>query len=177
MQNWEPYKTSLKSSNKLKKTNTKNSTQFLITLLVATLVIILDQITKLLASQYLSKQSIKLLGPLKLKLEYNSGIAFSLLSGHAVIIDITIAIVCIVLIYYAIVSRSLLMNCSFGLILGGALSNFADRLLRSDHQVIDFIYTGFWPTFNLADTSIVIGCALLVIKLIKTDNEKNNSSP
>ena len=53
-----------------------------------------------------------------------------------------------------------------GMILGGAIGNLADRLFRGHHgAVVDFIYSGFWPTFNLADASIVCGCAVLALAL------------
>jgi signal peptidase II len=55
-----------------------------------------------------------------------------------------------------------------GLILGGALGNLADRAFRNDHgAVVDFIALHFWPTFNVADASIVVGCVLLLVALVR----------
>ncbi len=48
-----------------------------------------------------------------------------------------------------------------GLLIGGALGNLADRVREG--AVIDFIDFSFWATFNIADTAIVIGVALLVL--------------
>ena len=54
--------------------------------------------------------------------------------------------------------RSDLLAVSIGLVVGGALGNLADRVLRSHHgAVVDFIALHFWPTFNVADTAIVVG--------------------
>ena len=54
-----------------------------------------------------------------------------------------------------------------GMIVGGGLGNLLDRLARGPHlfrgQVVDFIYLSFWPTFNLADSAIVVGVALLLL--------------
>jgi signal peptidase II len=55
-----------------------------------------------------------------------------------------------------------------GLILGGALGNLGDRLFRDDHgAVVDFVDLHFWPTFNVADACITVGCLLLVVSLLR----------
>ena len=51
-----------------------------------------------------------------------------------------------------------------GLLLGGAVGNLVDRLIRHNHSsVIDFIDLRWWPVFNLADASITVGALLLVL--------------
>lgn len=54
-----------------------------------------------------------------------------------------------------------------GLIVGGGLGNLVDRLFRGPRlfrgEVVDFIYLSFWPTFNLADSAIVVGVVLLLV--------------
>ncbi len=53
-----------------------------------------------------------------------------------------------------------------GLVLGGAIGNLTDRVARGSGvsgQVVDFIHIHLWPTFNVADSSIVVGAAVLVI--------------
>jgi signal peptidase II len=54
---------------------------------------------------------------------------------------------------------------SMGLILGGTVGNLIDRL-RVGH-VTDFIDIGIWPSFNVADSSVVVGVLLLAFLLIK----------
>jgi signal peptidase II len=52
--------------------------------------------------------------------------------------------------------------------LGGALGNLCDRFFRDDHgAVVDFVALHFWPTFNVADACIVVGCVLLAISLLR----------
>ena len=63
-----------------------------------------------------------------------------------------------------------LMRVSLAIIIGGILGNFADRIIRG--YVIDFIdfhiYDTFhWPTFNVADSAITIGIALLLIDTVR----------
>jgi signal peptidase II len=51
-----------------------------------------------------------------------------------------------------------------GLLLGGAVGNLVDRLIRHHHgAVIDFVDLRWWPVFNVADASITIGAILLVL--------------
>ncbi len=50
---------------------------------------------------------------------------------------------------------------SFGLLIGGGISNYIDRIFRGG--VLDFIDLGFWPSFNLADASITASAFLLII--------------
>lgn len=57
--------------------------------------------------------------------------------------------------------RNFPIKLSYGLILGGALSNFVDRVLYG--YVIDYIDLKVWPVFNLADTSICIGVGYILI--------------
>jgi signal peptidase II len=61
-----------------------------------------------------------------------------------------------------------------GLILGGALGNLIDRIFRG--EVVDFLHfrlwAGYsWPDFNLADSFIVVGVALLLLELLATEGE------
>ena len=55
---------------------------------------------------------------------------------------------------------------ALGLVVGGALGNLSDRVLRSNHgAVVDFIALHFWPTFNVADSCIVVGGILAALLL------------
>ncbi|HEY8201279.1 MAG TPA: signal peptidase II [Actinomycetota bacterium] len=64
-----------------------------------------------------------------------------------------------------------------GMIVGGGLGNLLDRLARGPHlfrgQVVDFIYLSFWPTFNLADSAIVVGVALLLLTTSRVAREES----
>lgn len=129
----------------------------------ASVVLAVDQVTKALAVSRLSAGPVGLLGPLRLELAYNRGVAFSLLSG------LTVPIVLLVLVLVAVLTRfarsvpSIPAALAVGAVLGGALGNLADRLVRPHGEVVDFLYTGFWPTFNLADAAIVVGGCVLAL--------------
>jgi signal peptidase II len=62
-----------------------------------------------------------------------------------------------------------------GMIVGGGLGNLVDRLARGPHlfrgEVVDFVYLSFWPTFNLADSAIVIGVCLLLLASSRVPHE------
>jgi signal peptidase II len=130
-------------------------------------VVACDQLTKWWAISRLSSGSVHVIGTLDFELARNTGSAFSLFQGQSIAL-ILVAVVLIVGLL-ALVWRAQTDGRAaiLGLILGGALGNLADRLLRGDHgAVVDFIALHFWPTFNVADASIVVGCALLLISLV-----------
>jgi signal peptidase II len=135
--------------------------------LVASVVLLADQLTKDLALGHLRDGPVHLLGPLSLQLEFNSGIAFSLLSGiGAPLIALVVVVVLVVLLLgRAVPGRLGAVAC--GMVLGGALGNLADRLFRASGEVVDFLHTSFWPTFNLADSCVVIGSLLLGAALLR----------
>lgn len=132
--------------------------------LVAALVVCVDQATKTLALTSLSDSPRQILGPLRLTLVFNDGIAFGMAPGLApILVAITIAVVLVVLIR---TRRTLgtwsLVAC--GLVLGGAAGNMADRVFRGHGgAVIDFIDIWRWPVFNIADVCVVIGAFSLAL--------------
>jgi signal peptidase II len=131
--------------------------------LTAAAVVAVDQLTKSLAEADLRDHPVHLLGPLSLRLTYNSGAAFSLGQGLSSVIVVIGAVVVVMLV---VAGRRVQMRSSavaVGLLLGGAVGNLSDRLFRANHgAVIDFIATRYWPTFNVADACIVVGAGLLV---------------
>jgi signal peptidase II len=135
---------------------------------VAAVVVLVDQLSKSWAVSRLSHGPIHIVGPLDLELQRNTGSAFSLFQGEAVVLVIVAVILVGVLLVMAGRAPTSGRAVVFGLILGGALGNLADRLFRGENgAVIDFIALHFWPTFNLADSCIVVGCVLLVVSLLR----------
>jgi signal peptidase II len=65
---------------------------------------------------------------------------------------------------YVPILRSVVLLVGFGLVVGGAAGNLADRMRRN--AVVDFIDLGWWPVFNLADAAIVIGTAVVLWSLV-----------
>jgi signal peptidase II len=66
-------------------------------------------------------------------------------------------------------ARHPVLPMALGLLIGGSLSNLIDRI-RLGH-VTDFLDLQWWPAFNLADSFIVIGVAVLFLTLLASDRE------
>jgi signal peptidase II len=66
-------------------------------------------------------------------------------------------------------ARHPVLPVALGLVLGGSVSNLADRI-RLGH-VTDFLDVRWWPAFNLADTFIVVGVLVLLATLVAADRE------
>jgi len=125
--------------------------------------LLLDGLTKAWAEQALSSP-IPILGNFsRLTLGYNTGVAFGLFANGGIFPLIVTGVIISVLaawLVYAIRSGDLSSVAVWpvGLILGGAVGNFADRMV--DGRVTDFLDFGLgtarWPTFNLADSFIVV---------------------
>jgi signal peptidase II len=129
-----------------------------------------DQLTKHVVTGSLAlDQSTHVLGPLSIHRVDNSGIAFGLFtSATAAVIVLTALAVCWMLVYFARRgARHPVIPAALGLLIGGSVSNLVDRV-RLGH-VTDFIDFGWWPAFNLADSFIVIGVAILVAALFGAD--------
>jgi len=128
-------------------------------------VVAADQATKTWALHHLGDHSIHVWWTLRLSLSFNSGIAFGLAQGFT---PLLVGIVVVVVVALLGLGRSVTTPATavaLGLVLGGALGNLADRLLRHHGgAVIDFIDLGWWPVFNLADAAITCGAALLVLR-------------
>lgn len=144
-------------------------------LLVAGIWIVLDQISKTWAQSNLMGHPRFLFGHVGFELIYNSGFAFGIASGSSAIITIFGLIVSAGLIFALWRTSRRTIALGIGLVLGGALGNVVDRLFRHNGgAVIDFIHSGFWPTFNLADMGVVVG--LIVIMVGSRQRQASSSS-
>jgi signal peptidase II len=138
---------------------------------VAGAAIVADQVTKRIVSGTLDLgESKHVVGPLDLHHVQNSGIAFGLFpNATTVVIVVTAMVIAWLLVVFARSgARHPIMPVGLGLVVGGSLSNLADRI-RLGH-VTDFLDLGFWPAFNLADTFIVVGVALLLAAAVLSDH-------
>lgn len=129
-----------------------------------------DQLTKQVVRTHLRLgESVHVLGPLSLHRVQNSGIAFGLFSSATAVVTVLTAIaVGWMLVFFARSgARHPVLPTALGLLIGGSVSNLADRV-RLGH-VTDFISIGWWPAFNLADSFIVIGVAVLLLALTSAD--------
>src|SRR5436190_12880938 len=108
----------------------------------------------------------------------NTGVAFGIFSSisspaKSLLLSIFTAFAAILVITYSVRSsaRNRLLQVALALILGGALGNLYDRLAYG--YVVDFLefYLGVyhWPSFNIADSAISIGVALLALEIIRNE--------
>ena len=96
----------------------------------------------------------------------NTGSAFGLFTGFTnfLIVASVLGIALVLYLFHRQNNTVIWLRLSLGMIVGGAVGNLFDRL--KDGAVIDFISVGWWPAFNLADSAISIGMALLVTILL-----------
>jgi signal peptidase II len=131
-------------------------------------VYLLDRLTKLLAERHLQGRPPITLIPHVLSLDYttNSGGAFGLFGSQPWLFFIATIAVCLVIVFASSRVASSAVAVGLGMILGGALGNLTDRIVRGSGvsgRVVDFVHLNLWPVFNAADSAIVVGAALVVL--------------
>lgn len=145
---------------------------------IATIVLIIDQIIKLLISNNLAINEELIIIPNFFSLYYveNTGAAFSILENQIFIL-VTISILFLLFIDKMLSTEEIsteLTKLSFGLIIGGVVGNLIDRVLY--HCVIDYLSFTFFKykfaIFNIADIAIVIGTILLIIDTYLEEKNK-----
>jgi signal peptidase II len=150
----------------------------IVLLLTALAVLVADQVTKALVVANLAVgEKARLVGDLvQVWHAQNRGAAFSLFQGGAVVFLI-VSVLSIVMVAYfhrSLRDRSPWLHVVLGMVLGGTLGNFTDRLRQG--YVTDWISVGIgdtrWPTFNVADSSVVVGIGILVIYLLLTNPDR-----
>ena len=135
---------------------------------VVAAVLVVDQITKSYALHHLAGRPHHVLGPLDLELTLNSGAAFGIGSGLGPVIVVVGAVLVIAIFGFGPAGPSALAPVASGLVGGGAVSNLADRVFRSNGgAVIDWIHLSHWPTFNVADSCIVVGVGLMILAQVR----------
>lgn len=146
------------------------ASKLFVTLGVAGGILLLDQVTKALAVARLEGEpAVQVVGDLlRLYLVRNPGAAFSLAGGYTVFISVLAIGVTFFIVRTARTLTSTWWAVVLGGILGGALGNLTDRLLRSPGplrgHVVDFLQLPNWPVFNVADMALV-GSAILAVVL------------
>jgi signal peptidase II len=129
----------------------------------------LDRVTKVLAEVHLAdRRPIELIpGILQLNFTENPGGAFSLFTDAQWLFFGATVVISAVIVVASFRVTETLPSVGLGLVLGGALGNLTDRLVRGeglfDGTVVDFIDLHVWPVFNLADSAIVVGAGLMIM--------------
>ncbi len=142
---------------------------------IITVVLVLDQLTKYLVEKHIRMYEVipVVSGFFNLTHVRNRGAAFSLLANLPGVwrsaFFITVTFVAVAVIGFLIKkTNERLLVIAFSLIAGGAIGNVIDRIRFG--EVVDFIQwyvkSFYWPSFNVADSAITIGVALLVIDMV-----------
>ncbi|HEX4747500.1 MAG TPA: signal peptidase II [Gaiellaceae bacterium] len=144
--------------------------QWAVLILVASAAVLADQLTKQVVGRTLELgERIDIVGPFSIQHVQNSGIAFGLFSSStSLVIAVTaVAVVAMLAFFARSARRHPILPVALGLVVGGSLANLLDRV-RLGH-VTDFLDFVAWPAFNLADTFIVVGVAILFGALVLGD--------
>src|SRR3989442_12598928 len=137
---------------------------------IAVAALLADQLTKqLVASTLALDEEVHLVGPFSIHHVQNSGIAFGLFASAtaAVIVLTTVAVGWMLFFFARSGARHPVLPAALGLLIGGSVSNLVDRVRLG--YVTDFLDFKWWPAFNLADSFIVIGVAMLLVALVVAD--------
>lgn len=157
--------------------------------ILALLIVLADQISKMAALQYLGdNSSIPVIPHLfELRLEFNRGAAFSLfVGGRWIFVGVSLAAMIFLPLYLRNLlqsgERNWLYPTGLGLILGGAIGNAIDRVFREQGMVVDFFHA-YWkkhsfPVFNIADSAITVGLGMLLLVMFwpETVTRRDNES-
>ena len=145
-------------------------------------VLVLDQLTKSWVVASLSDAPLSIIGDdVELRLTRNSGGAFSLFTDATVVLAILALGLSVFLVRAVQKARDRLTVVALSLVLGGALGNLTDRLIRSPGflrgHVVDYVRVGSFPSFNVADSAITIGAILLVIAAFRETSHAPGEHP
>ena len=146
--------------------------RWLVPTITAIIVLVADQLTKAWIVRTLGpdtmSQFIPIIGDsVRLAYSHNTGVAFSMFTGRSQILIFTsLAIIAGAIYFYAtqLPNHRRLIQITLGLIMGGAFGNLTDRIRLG--YVVDFIQVGWFPIFNLADSAISVGAALLMLQFV-----------
>ena len=146
---------------------------------LSALTVILDQLTKMFAeAELILHRPVAIFPSFNLTLMYNRGAAFSFLSDaggwqRIFFVILSTAISIFLLFWLKQISKderqrgNQLLQIAIAFILGGAIGNLIDRAMTG--AVVDFIQlyysTYYFPAFNIADSAITVGAALLILDM------------
>lgn len=135
---------------------------------VSVLVIVTDQVVKWMIRHWVDRgEEYAVVWPLKIVHLTNSGAAFGVLQGAGPLLVMTsiIGMAAIIVFLFNPTFAHPLMRLGLAFMLGGAVGNLIDRV--KDGEVVDFIKVPNFPAFNVADSAITIGVALLVWAMLR----------
>lgn len=141
-------------------------------LALAAAIVGLDQLLKWVIRETIDRgDSVEVFGPLKIVHVTNSGAAFGILQGAGPLLVMTslVGMAAILIYLFNPGFAHPLMRLGLAFMLGGAVGNLIDRVEAG--RVVDFVKVTHWPAFNVADSAITIGVALLIwTMMFETDS-------
>lgn len=148
--------------------------------LIIAAVLIADQASKNWALNSLSDgRTIDLVWTLRFNLVFNSGMAFSKGQGLGRLIGLLAIGVAVWLWFSLRKSTSRLSVIGTSMLIGGALGNVVDRMFRGEKwlagAVVDFIDLQWFPVFNVADSAVTVGAAVLIIASVAKSRKAQQS--
>ncbi len=165
----------------MQKTNNPQGKWTVIFFLIALLVVAADQLSKIWIRYNLAfGQSLPETGFFRLTHIHNTGAAFGLFRDQSFPLTIVALAGIVILLLYVLTghhrfpfSNNRLGKIALGLVLGGTIGNLIDRLQFG--YVTDFITVGIWPSFNIADSAIVVGTIIFAYSLISSVRSEKHS--
>ena len=139
-----------------------------------------DQVTKVVAVATMRDgESVRVIDDvLRWSLERNPGAAFGIFRRAPVLFTVLAIVIAVAIVWASSNVRNGWHGVALGLVLGGALGNLADRLVRAPGpfrgRVVDFIDLRVWPTFNVADSAVVIGAILLAVTSFRSESSRGD---
>jgi signal peptidase II len=134
---------------------------------VALIVTAIDALSKVWVRRALATHAVHVVGDLWFRLQYNTGISFSVNQSGPLLTTVLTVIVAVVVVVVGVRAQPGPPAAGFGLLLGGGLANVIDRLAATPHRVTDFIALGRFPVFNLADVAITSGFIVLLVAALR----------
>jgi signal peptidase II len=143
-------------------------------LLPASIILTIDQITKILAVERLENQKVvELFWTLQLNVTRNKGASFSLGTNLTPLLAVLALLAVIALVHLSKSAQKPVTVILFGVVLGGVLGNVIDRIFRNginlNGGVVDFIDFQWWPVFNVADMALVVGLPFLLLARVREE--------
>ncbi len=137
---------------------------------IALVVIAVDQVTKVWAVDRLTGDVIDVAGSLRFRLIRNFGSAFGIGGGLGRWLGLLVIAIVLGVLWWARSMTDRRLLALLGLVVGGAIGNLIDRIVRAEDGilsggVVDFIDLQWWPVFNVADMAVVVGTAGLALMI------------
>jgi len=156
-----------------------NKKLFLIGIILAFFITIFDLISKIYIFSLIEENNqnqIVITSFFSLVQVLNKGISFGMfndIKNSQIIFSLLQASIALILTFWLLKTNSLYISVALGLIIGGAFGNIIDRIINGAvADFLDFHINNYhWPAFNLADSSVFIGVAMLIFEEIFNKNK------